>query len=358
MRTQSAAQLNRQRRTRLALIITLLPVILTAVLIGLITSVEAASTKIEAESGTRGAEYAVGSDGQVQYIYPTTNSAGTNPGSSARVVTYSVAFPAAGTYDLYVRAWVGPGGGNDDSFFVGSGFGSKSPTTNADWLTFNSLASIGFAGDNDVVTGEGTAGTQVWKWINLSQLGTVITFTVPADALTQTLQIGAREDGLFIDAFVFGTHGYQFTVADLNAGTGGNPPPPPPPPVSNLDWNNVRQRIDGFGASSAWRSNWTAAQADMLFTDKDGIAQSSSGSNFPFRGIGLSLLRTRIAPDGTSVETTSCRWPKRGGPRLGVRRGHLQCSIRIPARRTGGTSSQTRSISTIKATPTNSPLTC
>lgn len=153
-------------------------------------------------------------------------------------MTYCVPFPAAGTYDLYVRVWVGPGGGNDDSFFVGNGFGTKSPTNNADWLTFSSLASIGFTNDSDIVTGEGTASTQVWKWINLSRLGTVVTFTVPSSALSQTLQIGAREDGLFIDAFVFGTHGYQFTVADLNA---GNPPPPPPPPISNLDWNRIRR---------------------------------------------------------------------------------------------------------------------
>src|SRR5262249_19532025 len=104
----------------------------------------AASSKIEGESGTRGAQYAIGNDGQVTYIYPTTNGAGSNPGSAARVVTYSVTFPAAGTYDLYVRAWVGPAGGSDDSFFGGNGFGTKSPTTNGDWLTFNGLASIGF----------------------------------------------------------------------------------------------------------------------------------------------------------------------------------------------------------------------
>jgi glucosylceramidase len=295
---------------------TLLPTILVAVLTVSTNTVHAASSKLEAETGTLGSEYAVGNDGTTTYIYPITNGAGSNPGSSARTVTYSVTLPAAGTYDLYVRVWIGPGGGNDDSFFVGNGFGTKSPANSADWLTFNSLASVGFTNDNDVVTGDGTASTQVWKWINLSQLGTVVTFTVAPDALTQTIQIGAREDGLFIDTFVFGTHGYQFTVADLNAGASGNPPPPPPPPISNLDWNNVRQRIDGFGASSAWRSSWTTAQADMFFTDTDGTAQSSNGSNFSFRGIGLSLLRSRIAPDGSSVETNIMQMAQARGAKV------------------------------------------
>ena len=48
-----------------------------------------------------------------------------------------------------------------------------------------------------------------------------------------------------------------------------------------VDWNNVHQRIDGFGASSAWRSTWSTAQADMFFSTNNGI--------------GLSLLRNHIA---------------------------------------------------------------
>jgi glucuronoarabinoxylan endo-1,4-beta-xylanase len=47
-----------------------------------------------------------------------------------------------------------------------------------------------------------------------------------------------------------------------------------------VDWNNVHQEIDGFGASSAWQSTWTTAQADMFFSTNNGI--------------GLSLLRNHI----------------------------------------------------------------
>lgn len=53
-----------------------------------------------------------------------------------------------------------------------------------------------------------------------------------------------------------------------------------PSPHCVVDWNNVHQRIDGFGASSAWITNWTTAQADMFFSTNNGI--------------GLSLLRNHI----------------------------------------------------------------
>ncbi|MGB7769059.1 MAG: hypothetical protein WBN22_09445 [Verrucomicrobiia bacterium] len=57
-----------------------------------------------------------------------------------------------------------------------------------------------------------------------------------------------------------------------------------------VDWSDVHQRIDGFGASSAWDGNtWSPAEADLFFSTNSGC--------------GLSLLRSRIAPDGTTVES-------------------------------------------------------
>jgi len=60
----------------------------------------------------------------------------------------------------------------------------------------------------------------------------------------------------------------------------------------SINVSSVRQRIDGFGASSAWTAqSITDAQADLFFsTDK---------------GLGLSLLRVRIAPSGNSWETAT-----------------------------------------------------
>lgn len=82
-------------------------------------------------------------------------------------------------------------------------------------------------------------------------------------------------------------------------------------------WTNVFQHIDGFGASSAWDGSWTTNQADMYFSTNSGIGTSVDGtSNFGFNGIALSLLRSRIAPDGTSVETNIMQWAQARGARV------------------------------------------
>jgi len=154
------------------------------------------------------------------YITITSNGAGSNPGTAARVATYSITFSAAGVYQLYARIRVGPGAFNDDSLFYASSFGTKSPTLNSDWILVNGLAAAGFSNSTDVVTGGGTLGSGMWKWINLSVFaGQPAGFTVNAGSLTQTFQIGAREDGLDMDQFAFGTTGTSFTVSNLDTGT-------------------------------------------------------------------------------------------------------------------------------------------
>lgn len=61
-----------------------------------------------------------------------------------------------------------------------------------------------------------------------------------------------------------------------------------------IDVSEVRQRITGFGASSAWTSPAISEDlADQFFSAE--------------AGIGLSLLRLRIAPNGTSAEITTAR---------------------------------------------------
>lgn len=57
--------------------------------------------------------------------------------------------------------------------------------------------------------------------------------------------------------------------------------------VCTIDWTDVYQRIDGFGASCAFSGQvWSDADADLFFSTDSGI--------------GLSLLRNRIQPDGTA----------------------------------------------------------
>ncbi|MGC3959977.1 MAG: hypothetical protein QM813_19240 [Verrucomicrobiota bacterium] len=193
---------------------------------------QAAAVPVEAETGTPGADWAVSNSVTPAYVASTTTGAGGNPGSAARVISYNVTFPTAGTYNLYVRLQVGGGGFNDDSLFYGNGFGAKSATTDNDWQLINGLASGGSTATNEVVAGIGAAGTQIWKWVNLSEFSPsgsgsepAITFTVPVGNLTQTFQIGAREDGLLLDKFVFGSVSNTFTVFDLDNNTGGTPPP-------------------------------------------------------------------------------------------------------------------------------------
>ena len=73
-----------------------------------------------------------------------------------------------------------------------------------------------------------------------------------------------------------------------------------------VDWNNLHQRIDGFGASSAWKSTWTTAQADMFFSTNSGTGTSIDGkTNFSFNGVGLSLLRTRVNTNGIGTYENS-----------------------------------------------------
>lgn len=185
----------------------------------------------QAETGTLGADWTSPTQAGVQYVTvtPTATINAQNPGTAARVITYSVTFPAAGSYDLYARVRVGPATANDDSFYYGNGFGTKQPNADADWITANQLNGVGYTGGNIAVDGAGGATNGIWKWINLSKFNggeAPISFTVAAGSLTQTFQIGAREDGLDIDKLVFGATGLYFTVANLDAGAQGSTTPP------------------------------------------------------------------------------------------------------------------------------------
>ncbi|GAB3823276.1 endo-1,4-beta-xylanase [Hymenobacter jeollabukensis] len=187
----------------------------------------------QAEGGTLGTDWLSQTASGVQYvtITPTATINAQNPGTAARVINYSVTFPGAGSYDLYARVRVGPAGANDDSFYYANGFGTKLPADDTNWITVNNLNAVGYASTagNVAVDGAGGAGTGVWKWLNLSKFNggeAPVSFTVAAGALTQTFQLGAREDGLDIDKLVFGQTGIYFTPAQLDAGQQGSTTPP------------------------------------------------------------------------------------------------------------------------------------
>jgi len=244
-----------------------------------------ASVKFEAESGTLGSDWAISNSSSPVYITITTQNAGNYPSNATRVATYTVAFPTAGTYQLYAHVLVGPGGGSSDSLFYGNGFGAKNPTNSSDWILVNGLFNVGFTASSSVVTGGGTAGTGVWKWINLSQFAPGATFTVPPGNLVQTFQIGGRETGLDIDSFVFGLNGMTFTVSNLDAGVDGTPPSAG---VTTVNWTDVRQRMDGFGGGVVFLD---AGLDPVTSADMDTLYDTNNANQ-----LGLTLLRVRIDP--------------------------------------------------------------
>jgi glucuronoarabinoxylan endo-1,4-beta-xylanase len=256
-----------------------------------VSSASSSSVTFEAESGVLGAEFTNGISSGIEFISISTANINTgNPGSAARVATYTVTFPAAGTYQLYARVRIGPDAANDDSMFYADSFGEKSPVTDGDWFMANGIG--GFANSTDVVTGAGTTTSGVWKWINLSQKVGHVGLSVSAGSLTQTFQIGARENGLDLDKFVFGMNGITYTVADLD----GDLPGTLPDGSSRVNWADTRQLIDGFGAGVVFLNGgavFNDANADKLFR------------NDTTNQLGLTLLRVRIEPNGNWTNSVS-----------------------------------------------------
>jgi endo-1,4-beta-xylanase len=189
-------------------------------------SAQNAPVTFEAESGVLGSNFNTAVNDGVNAITISTDLINSyNPGSPDRVATYEITFPEAGTYDLYGRINVGAGTFNDDSYFIGNGFGAKDAALDADWVMTNGLAAAGYTLVTSIVDGVGGAGSSVWKWVNFSEFlnnAIPVTFSVADGALTQTFQIGAREDGLSFDKFVFGKSDLYFTVDNLNKGEQGS----------------------------------------------------------------------------------------------------------------------------------------
>ncbi len=262
---------------------------------------------VEAESGVIGSQFMTAVDGTTTYVAIVGATAGSNPITAERVITYTVTFPSAGIYELYARVRVGAGTFSDDSFYYGNGFGAKSPTVNGDWVLANGLAgTVGFTSPSDKVTGGGVAQSQVWKWVKLSAFDggapPVAGFPVDASNLTRTFQIGGREDGLFLDKFAFGRQGVFFTVFDLDNGLPGTTVPPPPPyvptgpplatgqpkflggvssPSQNLNfihyWNQVTPENGGkWGSVEGTRDVMNWGQLDTAYA-------LAKNNGFPFR---------------------------------------------------------------------------
>ncbi|MBN1184569.1 MAG: family 43 glycosylhydrolase [Bacteroidales bacterium] len=179
----------------------------------------------EAETGTSGSDFEIVIEGDLTFLRPKTDYVNTSyPGSFDKVLSFTLSFADTGTYDLYTKIRVGSGNYGDDSFFVGNGFGEKSPTIGTDWYIINNIVNIGHSVSDEIVTGGGDAGILAWKWINLSEYlggGLPVTFTVELIDSSYIFQYGAREDGLDLDKIAFGKSGLYYTVSNLNSGEPG-----------------------------------------------------------------------------------------------------------------------------------------
>lgn len=259
---------------------------------------------IEAETGTIGADFSTETESDVTFIRPQTDFINTeNPGSADKVVSFTVNFADTGTYALFARIRVGSEGASDDSFFHGNGFGTKDPVDDNDWITCNNHNASGFTIPDDVVQDGGDAGSEVWKWVPLSDYTgqeTPITFYIGEGELTQTFQYGARENGLDLDKLAFGFEGIYYTVTNLDNGESGSLTPPEqepigPPLAEGLDkflgcgygpdsrrdfagyWNQVTP-----GNAGKW--GWVEGTRDnMVWTDYDEAYQLAMDSNFVFK---------------------------------------------------------------------------
>jgi endo-1,4-beta-xylanase len=266
---------------------------------------------LEAEDGMRGSAFTLLDENGTQSISISPTVAGGNPTSSERVVTFTVTFPAPGTYELYARLRVGPATFSDDSFYYANGFGSKAVSADnsadGDWILANGLAgAVGYTLPSDKVVGGGIAQSGVWKWVKLSAFDggepPVAGFVVAAGALTQTFQIAGREDGVDLDKFAFGFQGVFYTVNDLDNGLPGSTEPPPPPytppgpPIATgqdkflgsawsnaqatsfaLYWNQVTPENGG-----KWGS--VEGQRDVMnWTDLDNAYNIAKTNGFPFK---------------------------------------------------------------------------
>jgi len=74
-------------------------------------------------------------------------------------------------------------------------------------------------------------------------------------------------------------------------------------PTATINWTDVHQQIDGFGAASAFTGTGiTDSQADLFWSTSSGV--------------GLSLLRTQIQPDGTYPESATMQKAQARGVKI------------------------------------------
>ncbi len=160
---------------------------------------------------------------------------------------------------------------------------------NASTFSFGSIAFY-----LDTTTGGAYPQTQIGGYYSVPANNTNwVYFSVPVN-------VSSSIYGIMIQLETYGnalTGTSKMYVDDVQLSGGAIVTNPPINGVSAVDWDNVHQRIDGFGASSAWNGGpWSTNEADLLFSTNNNVSYQSGTYN----GVGLSLLRNHIVYGNTT----------------------------------------------------------
>jgi len=143
-------------------------------------------------------------------------------GTPTFTATYTVTIPTADTYELYARLSVladVPGDttndtpGNNDSFYVPSDPLRTTGTAGGTFLgTYIAVNTI-----NAFFDGAGEPDFGQYVWVNLTEKSSNNAPPYTLDAGEHTFIIGGREDGLYLDAFVFASADLSDDAADFSS---------------------------------------------------------------------------------------------------------------------------------------------
>ncbi len=230
-------------------------------------------------------------DGQDQYITNVWSSSdvSNSPTSGSLVITST--FTGASQQSV---VWNGAGGGYNPqlsgslitNFSCYIRFDPTSPT-NSSTDSYGSLAFYLNTADN------ASSATQIGAYYHpLAGDTNWMFYSIPVNISSGisaiTIQLETYGNSLSGTSVMY--------VDDIELSGGAMPTNPPISGVSVVDYNNVYQRIDGFGASSAWNGTWNTAEEELLFSTNLNISYQSGTYN----GVGLSLLRNHIVYASTT----------------------------------------------------------
>ena len=146
--------------------------------------------------------------GQSIYARYQNFNAPTLPANADAVVSYTVSFDTAGTYDLYARMSMTNNG--SDTFYADTSFDGVQNS-------WDQSGNLGTAGNPLDPVGSG------YVWVNMATNG-IATFTVAATGTVQ-FNIAARERNLRFDSFAFGTTADRATITDAQLSAAVVPEP-------------------------------------------------------------------------------------------------------------------------------------